>query len=198
LLSLTPEFADEQHARYVERLDAATDDPRNRNIALSGRHGTGKSSVLDNFYEDRRSDTVRLAISTLSPGSEDLTNRLQKEVLKQLVYSADADTLRHSRFSRRPMSKERAARESVAAVAALGVPFGAVGAAAHVRRLAVKRSGQIGLGEPPHPTHARTLFVSETTIKTYVSRLLTKLDITNRTQAAILGHEAGLFDHQAQ
>ncbi len=42
---------------------------------------------------------------------------------------------------------------------------------------------------------ARTLFVSETTIKTYVSRLLTKLDITNRTQAAILGHEAGLFDH---
>jgi DNA-binding NarL/FixJ family response regulator len=45
---------------------------------------------------------------------------------------------------------------------------------------------------------ARTLFVSETTIKTYVSRLLTKLDISNRTQAAILGHEAGLFDHQAQ
>jgi DNA-binding NarL/FixJ family response regulator len=42
---------------------------------------------------------------------------------------------------------------------------------------------------------ARTLFVSETTVKTYVSRLLTKLDITNRTQAAILGHEAGLFDH---
>jgi DNA-binding NarL/FixJ family response regulator len=41
---------------------------------------------------------------------------------------------------------------------------------------------------------ARTLFVSETTVKTYVSRLLTKLDITNRTQAAILGHEAGLFD----
>ncbi len=44
---------------------------------------------------------------------------------------------------------------------------------------------------------ARTLFVSETTIKTYVSRLLTKLDISNRTQAAILGHEAGLFDPQA-
>jgi DNA-binding NarL/FixJ family response regulator len=45
---------------------------------------------------------------------------------------------------------------------------------------------------------ARTLFVSETTIKTYVSRLLTKLAITNRTHAAILGHEAGLFDHHPQ
>jgi DNA-binding NarL/FixJ family response regulator len=44
---------------------------------------------------------------------------------------------------------------------------------------------------------ARTLIVSETTVKTYVSRLLTKLEITNRTQAAILGHEAGLFDDPA-
>jgi DNA-binding NarL/FixJ family response regulator len=41
---------------------------------------------------------------------------------------------------------------------------------------------------------ARTLFVSEATVKTYVSRLLTKLDLANRTQAAILAHEAGLLD----
>jgi DNA-binding NarL/FixJ family response regulator len=41
---------------------------------------------------------------------------------------------------------------------------------------------------------ARTLFMSEATIKTYVSRMLTKLGLANRTQAAILGHEAGLFE----
>ena len=41
---------------------------------------------------------------------------------------------------------------------------------------------------------AKRLFVSEATVKTYVSRLLTKLDLTNRTQAAILAHEAGLLD----
>jgi DNA-binding NarL/FixJ family response regulator len=41
---------------------------------------------------------------------------------------------------------------------------------------------------------AKRLFVSEATVKTYVSRLLTKLDITNRTQAAILAHEAGLLE----
>ena len=41
---------------------------------------------------------------------------------------------------------------------------------------------------------ARQLFVSEATVKTYVSRLLTKLDLANRTQAAILAHEAGLLD----
>ncbi|MGY1667208.1 response regulator transcription factor [Geodermatophilus sp. SYSU D00696] len=41
---------------------------------------------------------------------------------------------------------------------------------------------------------AGRLFVSEATVKTYVSRLLTKLDLANRTQAAILAHEAGLLE----
>lgn len=41
---------------------------------------------------------------------------------------------------------------------------------------------------------AKRLFVSEATVKTYVSRLLAKLDLANRTQAAILAHEAGLLE----
>ncbi len=41
---------------------------------------------------------------------------------------------------------------------------------------------------------AKQLYVSEATVKTYVSRLLAKLDLSNRTQAAILAHEAGLLD----
>jgi DNA-binding NarL/FixJ family response regulator len=41
---------------------------------------------------------------------------------------------------------------------------------------------------------ARAAHMTEATIKTYVSRMLTKLDLTNRTQAAILAHEAGLLE----
>ncbi len=41
---------------------------------------------------------------------------------------------------------------------------------------------------------AKKLYVSEATVKTYVSRLLAKLDLANRTQAAILAHEAGLLE----
>jgi DNA-binding NarL/FixJ family response regulator len=41
---------------------------------------------------------------------------------------------------------------------------------------------------------ARTLFMSEATVKTYVSRMLAKLGLANRTQAAILVHEAGLLE----
>jgi DNA-binding NarL/FixJ family response regulator len=38
----------------------------------------------------------------------------------------------------------------------------------------------------------RRLHMSETTIKTYVSRILTKLDCENRVQAALLARDAGL------
>jgi DNA-binding NarL/FixJ family response regulator len=38
----------------------------------------------------------------------------------------------------------------------------------------------------------RRLFMSEATVKAHVSRVLAKLDLTNRVQAAILVHDAGL------
>ncbi|WP_028935232.1 response regulator [Pseudonocardia spinosispora] len=39
---------------------------------------------------------------------------------------------------------------------------------------------------------ARRLFIGETTVKTHVSRVLTKLDLRSRVQAAILAQEHGL------
>ncbi|GAB7193228.1 response regulator transcription factor [Kineococcus sp. NUM-3379] len=39
----------------------------------------------------------------------------------------------------------------------------------------------------------RQLYMSEATVKTHVSRLLTKLDATNRVQVAIVAHDAGLI-----
>jgi DNA-binding NarL/FixJ family response regulator len=40
---------------------------------------------------------------------------------------------------------------------------------------------------------AKSLLLSEGTAKAHVSRILTKLDCTNRVQAAILAHDAGLL-----
>jgi DNA-binding NarL/FixJ family response regulator len=39
---------------------------------------------------------------------------------------------------------------------------------------------------------ARELFISETTVKTHVARILMKLELRDRVQAAILAHESGL------
>jgi DNA-binding NarL/FixJ family response regulator len=39
---------------------------------------------------------------------------------------------------------------------------------------------------------AARLYLSEATVKSYVSRMLVKLDCANRTQAGLLSHDAGL------
>ena len=41
---------------------------------------------------------------------------------------------------------------------------------------------------------ARALVVAEKTVKTHVSSILTKLDLNNRVQIALLAHDAGLLD----
>ncbi|SMC65608.1 YobI family P-loop NTPase [Kibdelosporangium aridum] len=130
LKSLASQYDDGQHKTYLDLLERAVEDPKNRNIALSGRYGTGKSSVLDKFQEAHRGSTLRLAVSSLAPDMEGvtLTNRIQKEVLKQLVYSARPRTLRHSRFSRRgPLPWWRACVESTLFVGVLGALLALLG-----------------------------------------------------------------------
>jgi len=66
-----------------------------------------------------------------------------------------------------------------------------------VRRLAVltekEREVLAALGEGlTNSDIGRRLYLSEATVKSHVSRLLAKLQLTNRVQAAILAHHAGL------
>jgi Cdc6-like AAA superfamily ATPase len=124
LKSLAPAYVEEQHKTYLDRLEAAVKDDKNLNIALSGPYGTGKSSVLDEFQKKHKSETVRLAISTLAPAGEQtsLTNRIQKELVKQLLYGAKPTTQRNSRFSPiSPVSKTQAALEGIGLVVAVWV-----------------------------------------------------------------------------
>lgn len=123
LRSLAPEYIDDHHKTYVSRLNAAVTDKRNKNIALTGRYGTGKSSIIEEFIKgqeqsspwwqrvwqkvrrasDKPKKVLRISITTLGPDKdEDLTNRIQKELVKQLVYRAKPGKIRRSEFSRTP------------------------------------------------------------------------------------------------
>jgi len=130
LESLAPHYVKSQHKTYLRRLNEAVGDPRNRNIALTGRYGTGKSSILDQFQDTHENTTLRLAISTLGPpgDGDSTTNRIQKELVKQLIYSASPQTLRGSTFSRRtPPSLGRAVAEAATGVGLLGLLLALLG-----------------------------------------------------------------------
>ncbi|MDQ4110528.1 MAG: hypothetical protein M3306_05430 [Actinomycetota bacterium] len=131
LSSLTPRFDPDQHGTYLRRLKEVVKDPRNLNIALTGRYGAGKSSVLDEFQAEYPRATQRLSISTLAPDTDtddttaeartDTTNRIQKEVVKHLLYGAPRRIGRSSRFSRiAVLSLPWAFMQAAMAVAAIG------------------------------------------------------------------------------
>lgn len=106
LRSLAPTFKEKQHRSYVRRLEEAIEDRDNKNIALTGRYGSGKSSILDKFEQKQFSAgkrVERISINTLGPdvADEEITNRIQKELVKQLVYRAEPGEMRHARFARR-------------------------------------------------------------------------------------------------
>ncbi|MEU4360410.1 hypothetical protein [Promicromonospora sp. NPDC023987] len=111
LRTLAPEYVGNQHDIYVRHLEEAIRETKNRNIALTGRYGSGKSSVLDAFEKKHQGSTVRISINTLGPDEddEDLTNRIQKELVKQLVYRLKPGQIRRSRFARpKPLTWWRA------------------------------------------------------------------------------------------
>ncbi|MGW6036695.1 YobI family P-loop NTPase [Gordonia terrae] len=119
LESLTPKYEDKHHGTYLKRLQQAVKDPNNVNIALTGRYGAGKSSVLNKFEARNKRAVLRLAISTLAPGEEgeSTTNRIQKEIVKQLLYGASEKVGKNSRFNKiAVLSRHRAFMQSLTVV----------------------------------------------------------------------------------
>jgi len=123
LLPLTPEFDPEQHQEYVDRLTAALDNRAIRNVALTGRYGGGKSSVLQKFTELHSDRMLSLSLSTLGPGEDDesATNQIEKELVKQLLHSRPPRELPQSRYRRiESLSIRRAAVGSAVQLAMIG------------------------------------------------------------------------------
>lgn len=114
LKPLTPAFDPAQHEVYIGYLNDAVTQPKVRNIALTGRYGAGKSSILERFAaQDHMSERVlHLALSSLGPvdepesgdspsaGKSSITNRIQKELVKQLLHREKPSKLKQSRYQR--------------------------------------------------------------------------------------------------
>lgn len=177
LRSLAPEYVEAWHASYVQHLENAIEDPRNRNIALTGRYGAGKSSVLDQFQKKHKDATIRISINTLGPDiqGEVLTNRIQKEMVKQLVYRAKAGQVRSSRFARRAtLTPKHAFFQALSGTAVVGALLWVIG-------ILPAPAGVSGDDHPLIQIAAWLLFLALSVIVVWVLRWL----IGNRIVSAV-------------
>lgn len=112
LLPLTPEYLAEEHGCYVAAIEAALAKDQIRNIALSGNYGVGKSSIMREVARRQDNRIVELSLSTLAPieasqidnsvpiQATTPTNRIQQEIVKQLLYREYPSRTPGSRFRR--------------------------------------------------------------------------------------------------
>ncbi|MGW4018251.1 YobI family P-loop NTPase [Rhodococcus ruber] len=124
LSPLTPEFEPDQHQTYVSHLNAALHSDSVRNIALTGRYGTGKSSVLQEFARQNGDRVLFLSLSTLGPDAvgESRTNQIEKELVKQLLHREKPARLPQSRYQRIDrLSWGRSATESAGGLIVLAI-----------------------------------------------------------------------------
>jgi hypothetical protein len=123
LRPLTPAYNEAEHAVYLRHLRAALKDHGSiHNIALMGGYGVGKSSILQELTKALGDRAVPLSLATLgeasiagdetpeeNPAATSVTNRIQKEVVKQLLYRERPEHVPSSRFRRRTVFNWRQA-----------------------------------------------------------------------------------------
>ena len=119
ILPLTPIDNVAEIAPYANRLRRALDDNNVRNIAVTGRFGAGKSSLLHTYFRGAKVLWISLApfLNDLTEGHErqsdsdqtaasgkfdreELGRKLENSILQQMFYTARARELPFSRFSR--------------------------------------------------------------------------------------------------
>lgn len=100
---------------FLDAMKWAIDNNENKNIAITGSYGAGKSSLIDSFIkqEEIEDKTVKISIATFKKDkiqdatdnkSSDtdipLENILEQQILQQLFYKIEPDKIPFSKFTR--------------------------------------------------------------------------------------------------
>ena len=104
-INLAPTEEADQSGVYSEAINFAIRDPKIRNIALTGPYGSGKSSIIQSFVKRNQPRFLHISLAAFSPTedtvSKDVTRQeIERSILQQMLYGADANRLPMSRFKR--------------------------------------------------------------------------------------------------
>ncbi|MEA1014667.1 P-loop NTPase fold protein [Sphingosinicella sp. LY1275] len=94
---------------YSAALTTATNNPRVMNIALTGPYGSGKSSIIKSFLKGYKRRVLQISLAAFLPDalpegrstdSKVGRQEIERSILQQMLYGADAKRLPLSRFKR--------------------------------------------------------------------------------------------------
>ena len=118
--SLGPTNNSEEYSLYIRHLKEAVECGDIQNIALSGNYGCGKSSILRIFKESMnkwgKNKIIQISFSSLGANIQghidgksnsddydkvnDLTNLIQKEIVKQILFKEKVSNVPYSKYKR--------------------------------------------------------------------------------------------------
>ena len=104
-VDLAPTDEADKAGVYSEAIRFATNNAKVSNIALTGPYGSGKSSIIQSFLKKYRRSALHISLASFVPeidsGSEKVSRQeIERSILQQMLYGADANKLPLSRFKR--------------------------------------------------------------------------------------------------
>ncbi|ARN63520.1 hypothetical protein AAHN95_10850 [Leuconostoc mesenteroides] len=118
LTSLAPEIdikTENNHniANYFRHLDEGLENPSNHNIAITGKYGSGKSTIIDNYLNQRnKNDFLRVSLATFSLNTDrkdknidDENSELEHSIINQILYQINSKYIPLTNFKiKRPIT----------------------------------------------------------------------------------------------
>lgn len=105
-IDLTPVDDADPKGIYTNALNFAFKNDRIKNIALTGPYGSGKSSIIRTFKKNSSYKFLDISLASFSedaiPEEDGIENTIliERSILQQMLYGADANSLPYSRFKR--------------------------------------------------------------------------------------------------
>lgn len=112
-VDLAPTDEADKSGIYSEAILFATNNPKVSNIALTGPYGSGKSSIIRSFLKKYQRPALNISLASFLPETKSETDseggsegenvsrqEIERSILQQMLYGADANKLPLSRFKR--------------------------------------------------------------------------------------------------
>ncbi|MDO9518612.1 MAG: ATP-binding protein [Pseudohongiella sp.] len=104
-VDLAPTDEADKAGIYSEAILFATNNAKVSNIALTGPYGSGKSSIIQSFLKKYRRPVLHISLAAFVPEADAGDGKvsrqeIERSILQQMLYGADANKLPLSRFKR--------------------------------------------------------------------------------------------------